>query len=257
MKTILRTATILAIGCTVALSSCVKKDLTEDSNNILNNLMDESYYSQNGSVTGNFAGNLTGFSGYTTQKYSESRKFSFVDDGNDRYPSNYMTTKTFTSESTSEAYEYTLESYYITMFSTNGSTKNDRANKERISIHFKIYKGKISQEMTKAGIKTDAPVEILVEYKLVYTPDKKIDVLNINGSLAFKTKYTDFVPTKEEIVTITDFKFNPESGSISFLFSGIDSDDIINNEKITEGKVDTKILLNNILKESENDYDYR
>lgn len=255
MKTILRTATILAIGCTVALSSCVKKDLTEDSNNILNNLKDESYYRQNGSITGSFAGNLTDFSGYTTQKYSESRKFSFVDDNFDRNPSNYMTTKKYTSASTSGAYEFTLESYYITMFSTDGSTKTDRANKERISIQFKIYKGKISQEMTDAGIKTDAPEEILVAYKLVYTPDKKIDVLYIDGSLGFKTNYNNFVTKKEEIITITDFKFNPESGSISFLFSGVDSDDSVNNEKITEGKVDTKILLNNILKESDNDYD--
>lgn len=250
MKKVIRTAAILAVACTTAFTSCVKKDMVEESNDILNSKFLES----KGSVSANFAGNLTHFSGYSDQKYSESRTFSFINDNVDgkSIPSNNSTTKRHvnTQKSNPDANcDYTVKNFTIEMFGANGANTTDYATRESITINFNYYEGTLPKYMITEGIKIKTPTEISVYYNIAYTPSKTIDLLDVTGEIYPTSTLTGEI---KEQVTITDFAFDPESGDISFTFSAEDAKLNGGNEKITEGKVKTTILVNKILPENKN-----
>lgn len=253
MKTVLRTAGILAIACSAAFTSCAKKS-AEASLDILENQKDAEYYESNGSVSAKFSGNLKGKSGYTDQKYAISRTFSFLNDNVDGTPSNRMTTKRYSyTDKTTPAndYDYTVKHFTIHMYAASGESKTDLATRESITISFNYYEGKLTESMLKQEVKVKTPTEITVEYSLAYNPENTIDVLNIDGEIDYT--YANLSPYAiKNNIDIVDFKFDTASGDISFTFSGDDSLDTINKEKITEGNVSTTILVNEILDENTN-----
>ncbi len=254
MKTVFRTAAILALACTASLTSCKKKSMTEDSNDILNSIKDDAFYESDGSVSAKFSGNLKGFSGYTNAVYSETRTFSFVQDNVDGTPSNVVETtrNAYTDKSSpSDNYDFTVKSFSIRMYSANGESKTDLAIREHISISFNIYEGNLPKYMLDRGIKVGSPIETSVSYKIAYNPEKTIDVLDVNGHIGYD--YSEMTPYSiVNNVNISDFKFDSESGKIEFSFSGDDRLDTDNNEKISEGKVSTTILMNIIQPEEVN-----
>lgn len=256
MKKVFRTAAILAVACTAVFTSCVKKNLTEDSNDILNSVKDDQYYESNGSVSAKFAGNLKGFSGYTNQLYSVSRTFSFLNDNVDGTPSNVMTTRrsSYTDKTTAtNSFDYTVKHFTINMYAASGESKTDLATRESISIEFNYYEGTLPKSMLDRGIKLATPTEIAVNYSIAYNPDNTIDVLDVHGEIDYT--FSDLSPYSiVNNVTVTDFKFDATSGDISFSFSGDDRLDTDNNEKITEGTVKTTILMNKILEENSGEY---
>lgn len=252
MKKVFRTAAILAVASTAVFTSCVKKNLTEDSNDILNSQKDEEYYESNGSVSAKFAGDLEGQSGYSDQEYSISRTFSFLNDNvnGSSLPSNHLTTQRNVNTQKNNLdfnCDYIVKNFTIKMYGASGESKTDYATRESITINFNYYEGTLPKHMISQGIKIKTPTEITVGYNLAYIPENTIDLLDIEGEI----KPTSTVSSEiKNQVTITDFSFDPASGDISFTFSAEDNTVGGGNEKITEGKVKTTILVNQILREN-------
>jgi len=271
MKTTLHRVALISLAGALAFSSCRKKEI-ENTNDFIDQAKNNTELQANGSITATLSGNKKDYTNMSEEKYEfENKVFAYCND-NFQDESVVMSTQKISRSGYSygNTYSYTVQDFAISMYATSQGDLQDKESNDRITISFKVYDGTLDPDLIKQSYTTGEPQEISISYAVTYDPNKEdgkmIDRVTIEGNISYDYVVNSAITTKKELVNITKYEFDEESGAISFEFDGVDSDDLDNKES-AEGKVNTKILVNNLLPEkndiytsssnsSSNSYDY-
>jgi len=271
MKTTLHRVALISLAGALAFSSCRKKEI-ENTNDFIDQAKNNTELQANGSITATLSGNKKDYTNMSEEKYKfENKVFAFCNNNFDEESVSMETQRHVRSGySYGGTYDYIQQDFTIKMYATSSGNLENKEISDVFTISFSIYEGSLEPSKTTMGYQTGKPQNINVSYAVTYNPNteegKKIDRVTVNGSISPTSSTNGLVTTKTERVSIDNFGFNEETGAISFEFDGSDVEDEDNQENV-EGKVNTTILVNNLLEEdkdiyasssnsSSNSYDY-
>jgi hypothetical protein len=241
------------VAAPLLFSACTKKELVEETNEKVNTLYSLHSRTAKGSISAIFEGKFDGYTNYTKETYEEKREFKYIINRSGAV-SSYATTQKFIRDNADKdlEYDYTVTTFNIKMFTTEGVDVSNKYNDEYISFNFKVYEGDLSKNQEDYNIKEGVPSYIEAEYSIVYNSKNTIDYININDQISYDDGYS-YVSSSSilrEDVDIKNFAYDEKSGKISFEFT-IDANSNDDMRKAVEsGKVSTYIMENRILQEN-------